>query len=139
MFILPNTKEQQTLKACETTNYISASSPSPSLLACVYCCMCKVSSFVQRFCNSIWHDIMSHRHRLICMMCTQAAEARSGSHTSSKAFRRRTVRGLATPDADHNCSPRFCPRRDIEALQRACLTKDCRVRALQKKALQQQR
>ena len=26
----------------------------------VYCCMCKVCSFVQRFCNSIGHNIMSH-------------------------------------------------------------------------------
>ena len=121
MFSLQNTKKQHALKASETTSYITnASSSSQS----VYCCMCIVCSFVQRFCNSIRHDIMSqHCHRLICM-CSQAAEARPGSHTNSKAFRRCTFRrctvcGLPTPDADHNCSPRSCRRRDIEALQRA--------------------
>ena len=31
----------------------------PSRVWCI-CCMCKVCLFVQRFCNSIWHNIMSH-------------------------------------------------------------------------------
>ena len=56
MFTLPNTKKQRTLKASATTNCITNAS-FPSL---VYCCMCKVCSFVQRFCNSIRHNIISH-------------------------------------------------------------------------------
>ena len=65
------------------------------------------------------------------MLCSQAAEARSGSHTNSKAFRRCTVRGLATPDADHNCPRRSCRR---SFATRARLIKKCRVRALQREA-----
>ena len=60
-----------------------------------YCCTCKVCSLLHCFCNSIRHN-MSHR-RLICMRCSQAAEARSGSHTNWKAFCARPFAAIQHP------------------------------------------
>ena len=121
MFTLPNTKKQRTLKASATTNCIT--NASSSFAVSPHLCIAACVKFVHSYNASVIRYGTTSSHTLpptlICMLCSQATEARSGSHTSSKAFRRCTVRGLATPDADHNCPPRSCRRRDVEALQRA--------------------